>query len=91
MAIRAYQCKCGKVTDELYWNDYPRSIVCPTCGGKAKYRIMDTHYSGNKQPKRFKVDFQAGYDPGAGRYFDKKADREQYCRETDCTYRKDMS
>ncbi len=94
MPIRAYKCNgCGKVTDELYWNEYPRAIPCPACGGRAEHRFMDTYYEklGDRQPKRFKVDFRAGYDPGADRYFDTKADRERYCRETQCTYRKDMS
>ena len=93
MPIRAYQCSCGVVTDELFWKEYPRSIPCPVCGGKAVHRFMDTHYAklGDRQPKRYKVDFREGWDPGAGRYFSRKADREAYCRETDCTYRKDMS
>lgn len=91
MPIRAYVCKCGRVTDELFWKDYPRSISCPNCGGKAEHRFMDTHYPGEKQPKRYKVDFRAGFDIGANRWFDTKKDRERYCIETGCTYRKDMS
>lgn len=92
MPLREYRCeKCGTRVEDLFWNEYPRSIRCPRCGGKAVYRICDTKYEklGDRQPKRFKVDFRDGYDIGAGRYFSTKRDRENWMRETDCVRRKD--
>jgi DNA-directed RNA polymerase subunit RPC12/RpoP len=92
MPLRAYACeKCKTMTEDLYWNDYPSSIKCPTCGSKAVYRFVDSYYKklGDRQPKRYKVTFREGYDVGAGKYFSTQKDRDRYCHETDCTLRKD--
>lgn len=94
MALRGYRCeKCGKETEELFWKDYPRSIPCPRCGGKAVYRISDTRYAklGDRQPKRYKVDFRSGeYDLAAGRVFNSKKERENWLVESGSTRRKDI-
>lgn len=93
MPLREYECeKCGTRVEDLYWNEYPRSIRCSRCGGKAVYRISDTKYEklGDRQPKRFKVDFRSGeYDWGAGRAFNSKQERDRWMHETNCTRRKD--
>lgn len=43
MPIYTFECKCGKVTEEIYHiQDMPDSIKCPECGGAAG-RIISPH------------------------------------------------
>lgn len=73
MAIREYRCdKCNKVTEKLYWNDYPKEIVCE-CGERAHYIFS--------APGAVWVNWRPGYDVGLGRYFSSKRERDNYLAE----------
>jgi len=73
MALREYRClNCGKITEKLYWTDYPREITCE-CGKKAHYIFS--------APGAVWVNWRPGYDVGLDRYFSSKRERDNYLAE----------
>lgn len=68
MALRGYTCKCGRVTDELFDGEYPKSIQCE-CGRMAEYKIGGIGFS---------VDFRDGFDAGAGQHFGTARQRDTF-------------
>lgn len=67
MPLREYVCReCGKVFEELFNDKYPKSLKC-SCGGRAEYRLG---------APAFKFDFWAGWDDGAGAYFNSQRERD---------------
>lgn len=69
MPLREYVCdKCGKTFDELFKDEYPKTIKC-SCGGTAGYKFG---------APSFKFEFWAGWDDGAGARFNSQRDRDNY-------------
>ena len=83
MAIREYRCEtCGKKTEKLYWNDYPKEITCE-CGEKAHYIFS--------APGAVWVNWRPGYDVGLGRHFSSKRERDNYLAENNLSEDRDVS
>jgi predicted nucleic acid-binding Zn ribbon protein len=72
MPLREYKCTCGNSQDELFSADYPSTMICAKCGGRAKYSFGGA---------TFRVDFRDGYDVGAGEYFNSNRARNNFIAE----------
>ena len=71
MPIYEWACKTHGVFDGFESvQNASRPAICPKCG-RASPRIMS-------RIGKHVVDFQSGWDPGAGQYFDRKKDRENW-------------
>lgn len=71
MPIHDYQCKCGNTWEEyLDVRDDVAPKKCPVCGGMGQ-KLWTS-------PAIAKMDFRAGWDEGAGEYFDTKRQRDTF-------------
>lgn len=66
--------KCGMVK-EVFVHELPAHIECE-CGGTMRRLYSISHYT--RPPKGYNFDFKAGYDWGAGKYFDTKSERDRW-------------
>ena len=72
MALRGYKCaECGHSFDLVFSKEYPLQYKCE-CGAMAQYHI------GNFA---FAFTFKYGWDPGAGKGFDSKRQRDNFLAE----------
>lgn len=73
MPIREYRCtRCGKVQEFITgFDQFPKSAKC-SCGARARYQFRPT------RAFAFNFTFKYGWDPGAGKYFDSKRQRDTY-------------
>lgn len=74
MPLREYKCSCGHTFDELFDDEYPECMPCPGCGHPAK-NVFGA--------PSFKIDFNDGWDPGAGSYFGTARQRDTYLDRND--------
>ena len=68
--LRCTECKVKPFSLVISYDDFDKGVKCPSCGAKAKVVIS--------QSTPFKFDFMAGYDAGAGQYFDSASQRDSY-------------
>lgn len=74
MPLYEFRCTNKKCKKEVYdafipVSEIEKGSVCPECGKKGK-RIY--------HPAVFKFDFKAGFDSGAGQYFNTAKERDNY-------------
>ena len=74
MAIYAFECaKHGRFEEIRPASKFSRKSKCPECGNVSPFVISPVG-----KPV---VDFRDGWNGGAGKYFAKKSDRENWMRE----------
>lgn len=74
MAIYLYDCPVhGQFEEMRSITRFSRAIACPQCKKRSRLVIV--------APAKHRVDFTAGWNGGAGRYFDTKRERDTWMRE----------
>lgn len=68
MPIREYECTCGKKYEELFADEYPKTIPCE-CGDRAHHRFSTFATV---------VVFRPGIDWGLGEHFDTARQRDNF-------------
>lgn len=72
MPLREFECPEHGRFEELITGDYPQHAYCPICNFFAPFVFSSA---------TFRVTFQEGWDPGAGKYFDTPRERANFLAE----------